>query len=192
VTTTSGSGLDAAAALDFDNYNPRTIIVAVNELQGHGAGALSVVEGFLARPDTPRPATGLFWVLRVLVDVPPSPGFPPVAIGTPTVDPPTDHARLPRFPIVLLGDVPLLPLRGYVLAGLSQPVEDHLRYYRMYGTVRSLPLQPPQSIEGMEDEFAAVWDEAYDGHGPAEGRAVVQEQLARMRGSALGAGGSPG
>ena len=180
MTSTSFPGLDAAAALGFDDYNPRIVIEAVNQLQGHGSDALSLVEQFLVDPDTPKPATGLFWVLRVLVEVPESQGFPMVAIGTPTVEPPEDPSQLPRFPIVVLHDVPLLPLRGYTLAGFAQPVEDHLRYYRMHGSVRSRPLHPPESHDSMVGDFAAMWNAAYDGHGPTEGLEVVSEQLARM------------
>lgn len=180
MTPAADTALVRAAPLGFEDYDPGVVIAAVNELQARGAAALSTVDDFLAGWQGPAPAMGLFWVLRVLMDMPGEQPFPAVAIGTPTVDPPADPVRLPRFPIVVVDDVPFLTVRGYMLGGLAQPVEDHVLYYRLWGTVRSKPLAPPSCFDGLEERFRSRWDDAYDGSGPPEGPAVVSEQLARM------------
>lgn len=186
MTPAADTALKRAASRGFDDYDPRLVIAAVNALQPRGDAALSVVDDFLAGREGTEPAMGLFWVLRVLMEMPGWEPFPAVAIGTPTVDPPANPGRLPRFPIVVVDDIPFLTVRGYVLGGLAQPVEDHVLYYRSWGSVRPSPLAPPPSFDGLEERFRSRWDDAYQGSGPTEGPAVVSEQLARM-----GAAGGP-
>src|SRR5262245_13157803 len=95
-----------------DDYDPGVVISAVNALLPLGKNAaLSEVAALEPEP----PASGLFWVLRVLFEVPDPPGFPPVILGTPAIPPPSDPASLPRYPIVVVRDVPLLIAGGYVL-----------------------------------------------------------------------------
>ena len=107
------ASLKRAADLQFRDYDAALVVAAVNELQPLGKEeALDRVEGFLSERAPEKPAYGLFWVLRVLFEAPGDTGFPPVRIGTPTVPPPERTGSLPRFPIVLAADVPILAVRG--------------------------------------------------------------------------------
>lgn len=173
------AALARAADMRFSDYDPARVVEAVNELQPLGKdAALERIEGLLADRNPQQPAYGLFWVLRVLFNVPAGAGFPPVRIGQPTVTPPPDPTSLPRFPIVLADDVPLLAVRGYTLGGLAESVDVHVRYYREHGTLRAAPLSP--SPKGAEAEFMRQWKDAYGESYPAEGPKVALEQLARM------------
>jgi hypothetical protein len=177
---TATAVLARAAALGIEDYDPGLIVEAVNALQPLGLdGALQPVERLLSQHDPADPPTGLFWVLRVLFEVPPEQGFPPVRIGEPSVAPPADASALPRFPIVVAGDLPLLVVRGYDLAGFAEPVEAHVTYYREHGTVRARPLVPASPEEALA-EFERRWTSAYGADAPKEGPEVVREQLARL------------
>lgn len=173
------TALDAAAAMTIDEYDPGLVVDAVNALQLLDQdAALARVDELIAQRRQDASNEGLFWVLRVLFDVPDEPGHPPVQIGKPTVPPPSRSALLPRFPIVLANDIPLLGLRGFFLGGLAEPVEVHAGYYRAHGTIRAAPLSP--SPEGALEEFLRQWKAAYGDSYPAEGPEVAREQLARM------------
>jgi hypothetical protein len=167
--------VDRAATRGFDDYDPYELAATVNELRPSGKeGALAAVAEACTR--TGGDAVGLFWVLRVLFDVPDD-RHPPVRLGEPTIPPP-DGAALPRFPIVLVRDVPLLVVRGYTLGGLPEPVEAHLEYYGEHGTVRPEPLAPGDP-EAVAAEFPAVWRSAYGDRYAGEAFARVSEQLRR-------------
>ena len=171
--------LARAADMQFEDYDPAHVVDAVNELQPLGKeAALERVEEFLSARGPQQPSYGLFWVLRVLFDVPAEQGFPPVRIGQPSVSPPSKSGPLPRFPIVIADDVPLLAVRGYSLAGLAEGVDAHVAYFREHGTLRSAPLSP--SPEGAANEFLRQWKAAYGESYPEEGPQVAREQLARM------------
>ncbi len=144
------SALELAATMDFQNYRPRLVVDAVNELLPLGRdGALERIE----RHD----GVGLFWVLRVLFDPP----LPEVRIGRPTTPPPDDPDALPRFPIVLALDVPFLVVRGYDLGGKAEPVSAHVAWLREQGILRDGPLRPASDPEAVREAFEAAWRAAY-------------------------------
>jgi hypothetical protein len=174
--------LEPAATIPLDAYDPAAVIRAVNALQPLGtARALDAIDAYLAGRAAGQETTGLFWVLRVLFDVPAAVGFPPVGLGQPTIPPPADPAALPRYPIVMARDVPLLAVRGYFLGGLPEPVEAHVAYFRAHGTIRPQPLRPPAGLDGVEEDFLRQWRAAYGDAHTAEVRATIQEQLRRLR-----------
>lgn len=173
--------LAQAATMPIEAYNPAAVIEAVNALQPLGKeAALAEVERYLQQQDKGAQATGLFWVLRVLFAVPSESGFPPLHLGQPAIPPPSEAGHLPRFPIVMVQDVPLLASRGYFLAGLPEPVEAHIAYYRLHGTLRAAPLAPPATAEGLEEQFLPTWQAAYGEEYAQEVRTLVREQLARL------------
>jgi hypothetical protein len=127
-------------------YDPRRIVEAVNALQPLGKEKalaalgeyLRVASGF---HDSGR--EGVFLILRCLFDVPDDPGFMPhMYCGAPSMSPPKDAKQAPRFPIVIQGDVPLLLITGYTLAGFPEQPESHLEYFRKHGQIRKQPLLP--------------------------------------------------
>ena len=55
---------------------------------------------------------------------------------------PDDKTLLPRFPIVIAGDVPFLITQWGGHSGPPQMPESHVAYFRKYGTLRAKPLMP--------------------------------------------------
>lgn len=139
--------IDKLPRADGVDYNPRDIIQVVNRLQGLGKEkALAVIDEYLrvASEYHSDARQGLFLVLRILFDVPANPGYMPrMMIGAPQPEDPEDPLLIPRFPIMLHDDIPIMLVIGYSLAGSPQPVEDHVRYFRRYGILRDRPLRPP-------------------------------------------------
>lgn len=173
--------LAQAAEMPLENYNPGSVIRAVNALHPLGKdSALARIESYLANRDTSKDAYGLFWVLRVLFEMPANMDFPPVRIGTPSIPPPAESERLPRFPVVLIRDVPFLVVHGYSLAGLPQPVEDHVAYFREHGILREYPLSPPDSMEGIQEAFLNRWKEAYEDQYATEVLTIIKAQIDRL------------
>jgi hypothetical protein len=171
------SALADAAALGFADHNPAVVMAAVNEVLPLGKNeALDAIEA-AAEGD----AIGLFWVLRSLFDMPPDPGFPPVRWGKPDVPPPADPATLPRFPLVLAADVPLLAVHGYALGGLPEPVSAQIIDYREFGELRDGPMELPEDLGVVESDFLAQWHRAYGDDEDALARELVSAQLARVR-----------
>ena len=173
--------LNRAASTRVEDYNPADVIAAVNALQPLGKEeALRRIDSFLESLGLEAYAHGLFWVLRVLFDLPAGQRFPPVVIGTPNIPAPADPEKLPRFPIVILRDIPFLVVRGYVLRGLPEPVDAHVRFFREHGVLRDRPLSPPASLEGIADEFSKLWTAAYAGAYAVEAMETFQRQLAKL------------
>lgn len=168
--------LERAAALGFEDYAPGVVIAAVNDLQplGKEAALDRVEQQAVAGGD----AIGLMWVLRALFEMPPDPGYPPVRWGEPDIPPPADAGALPRFPIVLALDVPLLAVHGYELAGLPEPVSAQIIDYREHGTLRDEPLSP-QAPEAVREDFLRQWRDAYGNEWLDAAAGLADAQLAR-------------
>jgi hypothetical protein len=169
--------IDDAARLSFDDHDPVLVVAAVGELVplGRDAALRRIREVAADVPPAPD-AVGLMWVLRTLFDVPADVGHAPLDLGDPDVPPPPGNS-LPRFPIVLVQDVPLLVVRGYVLAGFPGSVADNADFYEEHGRIRAAPLAPEP--DGLREAFHRVWGEAYPG-GPPPVDDVVAAQFARM------------
>jgi hypothetical protein len=85
----------------------------------------------------------MFLVLRTMFDVPDKPGYgPEMWVGAPHPSAPPDKKLIPRFPVALEADIPLLLVHGYALAGEPQGPEEHVDYYRQHGRLRAHPLHP--------------------------------------------------
>jgi hypothetical protein len=137
-------------------FNPLAIIQIVNTLQPLGKEkALAAISEYLrVAPDFDRPGPeGVFLVLRVLFDIPDDPGYMPrMAVGAPQPPGPEDPKKMPRFPILLQDDVPLLVVYGYNLAGLAEKPEwHHVPYFRDKGRVRAKPLRPSDAPLSLFD-----------------------------------------
>ncbi|KAB8141286.1 hypothetical protein F8S13_19515 [Chloroflexia bacterium SDU3-3] len=165
------------AVMEFEDYNPVDVIAAVNELLPLGK------EQALAQIGAARPqGYGLFWLLRTLFDLPEGQAFPPVLLGQPSIPPPANPQAIPRFPILIVQDVPLLVVGGYFLGGFPEPVEAHIRYFQAHGLLRAAPLAPPGASDVLLAEFQERWALAYGSAYSAEAAAVVKGQLARVFG----------
>ena len=150
-------------------YNPRTVIRAVNAILPLGKKkAISVIEEFLRVTsrwgDNGR--DGVFLVLRTLFEVPNDPRYmPPMYVGAPGPEAPDNPKLLPRFPIVIEGDIPFLVVRGYLLAGEAEDPEAHVRFFRECGTLRAKPLVP--TAEPLKALDALVKSDHWTFHGTA-------------------------
>jgi len=172
--------LEKADQASIEDYNPSYIIQAVNSLMPLGKeAALTQIDSFLRNRDGRKNAYGMFWVLRVLFEVP-SNHFPPVRIGRPYPPPPPDPAKLPRFPIMIVKDIPLLVVRGYDIGGLPEPVMSHVEYFRKYGVVRGQPLAPPATSDGVEQKFLHLWKTAYGDAYAGEALEAIKMQIVRL------------
>ena len=162
--------LDHASSSSLVSYNPGRIIQAVNDLIPLGKeDALASIAGYYEAADRQAdPRQGLFWVLRVLFDVPADPGYhPPVRLGAPRPAAPDDLRTIPRFPIMLIEDIPLLMVTSFILGGLPETVDSHLELFERKGLMRSRPLRPALDIENDDDReriiaaFVARYQAAY-------------------------------
>ena len=176
--------LKQAASRPIEDYDPGEVIGSVNYLQQLGKlRALAVLEELLTTPGLGE-TSGLFWVLRVLFDVPAGVEFPPVRLGQPSIPPPADVTQLRRYPIVIAQDVPFLAIRGYLLGGLPEAVETHIEYFRANGEIRTGPLAPATSFDVIEEDFVRQWRAAYGEAFLREALDTVRQQLRRLPGSA--------
>ncbi len=173
------SAVELASSMGYRDFRPRLLIDAVEELRPLGKEkALERIEAAArARPGD----VGLFWVLRVLFDPPPGERLPDVRLGRPAIDPPADPDALPRFPIIVVDDVPLLVIRGYALAGKAEPLSAHIDWYRRHGRLREAPLRPSADADAVRDHLAEAWRAAYGGDGRLdEVLQTVEPQLASL------------
>jgi hypothetical protein len=136
-----------------DRLRPLALVRAVNALHALGKDtALDVIDEYLrvssSLDDGGR--EGVFLIMRTLFDVPEG-GMPPMMVGAPSPAPPKDPAILPRFPIVIIADVPIKLVRGYALAGKAERPEDDVAAFRKIGTLRAKPLAPsPAALEDID------------------------------------------
>ena len=127
------------------NNDPLHLIRVTNYLQPLGKEkALAIIGEYCRIHDFDVDETWLFLLLRTLFDVPQPPGhMPDLLIGAMSPGPPKDRTRIPRFPIVIIDDVPFSLLWGVMLAGEAEPVTRHVEYFRKHGTMRAAKLRPP-------------------------------------------------
>jgi hypothetical protein len=170
--------LQRASSSEFATYDPGPVIEAVNALVPLGKErALAALDGFVARQDLAKdPHQGLFLVLRVAFEADP---HPPMLLGGSRPPPPPSPSALPRFPIAIVDDVPLMLVSGYTLRGLAEPVTAHLAYYREHGTLRTAPLAPAKGRDRMAG-FEAQYQAAYHAAPLDAERAYIRGQLARL------------
>jgi hypothetical protein len=175
--------VDRAPALGGYGYNPLRVIQIVNALQPLGkARALAVIREYLrvAAGWHHGAREGLFLVLRVLFEVPSNPGhMPPMFVGAPSPAAPKDPRRIPRFPIALRGDVPLMLVSGYALGGHPQPVEQHVEHFAKHGQLRRAPLRPTDDPTALLDDLrrSSEWPYA---KGDQHGAAMIANQLLQL------------
>ncbi len=71
----------------------------------------------------------------------------PPALGAPYPKAPKDPKAAPRYPLVLLGDVPLVVVQGYALGGHPESLKMHLDALAREGKWRVRPLNPKTAGE---------------------------------------------
>ncbi|HEX3762702.1 MAG TPA: hypothetical protein VHW23_28600 [Kofleriaceae bacterium] len=169
--------LQHASSSDFTAYDPTAVIEAVNALIPLGkTGALAALDRFIAGCDLTRdPHQGLFLVMRVLFDAAPHPAL---RLGGSRLKPPDPAPVIPRFPILMVEDVPLMLVDAYELAGLPDQLSTHLDYYRQHGELIA-PLRPAKV-----DRHAAFVQQFQQAYGVPPDRAEldhIDAQLGRLK-----------
>ncbi|MEZ0230559.1 MAG: hypothetical protein ACAI25_18200 [Planctomycetota bacterium] len=153
------------------SFDPRPLIEAVNTLQPLGKDkALAVLREYLRVASVSDNADDrVFLVLRILFDVPEDPGhMPPLRIGAPDPAAPADPKAIPRFPLVLQDDVPILLVRGYTLAGRPESAGAHVEHFAKHGRLRAAPLAPTNKPLAMIEAVVKAHGHLYaDGRGEA-------------------------
>lgn len=163
----------ADATLDAAKFNPSHTIRAVNALQplGKQIGVEVLWEYCRLNPDDDN--NGLFATMRTVFeipgDVPPQQGdyegprvvypdyFRPPALGSPSFWP-KDLKRFPRFPVVVIDDIPLTLVNGYTLGGVPESASYHLEILAKEGGWRRQPLRPSDDPAAAIEKFAKLVD----------------------------------
>lgn len=160
-------------------YDPADVMAVVNMLIPLGKEkALEKITAVL--PDNTLDAVGAFWILRTLFELPPEEFYPSVKIGRSDIPPPEASDIMPRFPIVIIRDIPFLVVRSYDLSGVPERVEGHINYFREYGIIRHQELLLPKHANGIEAEFLSLWESAYGDQYLREGTSNFKEQLNKV------------
>jgi hypothetical protein len=136
--------LDRAPQASGRTYAPLEMIKIVNSLVALGKErALAAMSEYLrVAPQWPREPDGIWLVLRVLFEIPSRPGYlPEPLLGSPWPAVPKDPKILPRFPMAVIDDVPLLLVSDYAVLGAGSVPPD-LEYFRKHCHARTKPLRP--------------------------------------------------
>lgn len=136
-------GLDGCNAA---HYNPRNMIAAVNafvKLKRKDV-AIAVIEEYLriCPEDHDFVVEELLLFFRVVFELPCKAAFPACRLGEFQPPPPADESLCPRFPIHVVGDIPVLLVDGYRLEGEYPSVSEELDFFKRHGILRKAPLVP--------------------------------------------------
>jgi hypothetical protein len=180
--------VNAAPKAEGEAFDPAKLVAAVNELVKFGSHrAIEFLRAFRAHERTAgRGGEQIFLVLRAAYDLRPGvAAFPPMLIGGPDWEPSAASVPLlPRFPLVLEADLPLMPVMGWFLGGEAEDPSAHLDWFEKNGTLRTAPLRPPDDPAAAVDAFIARVPELAAAKG-AFRRAMLRAQVARAAASAL-------
>jgi hypothetical protein len=123
-------------------WDPVWAIKMVNTLQPLGEGkALAAMQEFIRVTLYLENDDMMNLLLRVLYAVPKDPGYMPPFFSM--VPGNSKDPRVPRYPILILGDVPLLVARHLPFTtGPSQDFAKQVGFFRGHMTIRGKPLRP--------------------------------------------------
>lgn len=170
--------IDSASGPGEDN--PLRLIQIVNALQPLGKGrTLAAIGEYLRVGGQDMP---VFLIQRLLFEVPADTGFmPPMAVGQPSVTEPANRKRVPRFPLVLVDDIPLDLVTGYMLAGVPEPAEFDVQYFQNNGTLRAHPLHPSNNplavLDRLQHSPQWIYRDKPGSGGYASDQDFIAEQL---------------
>jgi hypothetical protein len=179
--------LDRAPAAKGLTYDPREMIKIVNALVPLGKErALAVISEYLRiSPESHSDAReGMYLVPLVLFEVPSSPGFfPRPLLGNTSPEEPRDQKVLPRYPMIVVDDVPLLLVSDYTMLGARAAIPN-LEYFRTKCRLRSKPLRPtsePFSIpQKLMDSKQWIYSSEPGSAASNSGKVLLINQLLRL------------
>ena len=166
-------------------YDPLAMIRGVNAIQPLGKKrALLAIDEYVRICPESRNAEKVLLLLRVLFDVSTKGVRGPVYPGAPMPGRPPSWKAVPRFPIALEKDVPLLLVVGYRLEGAPLDAKHELRFVRQHGKIRIRPLAPPNEPLSAADDLVKSPKWLYtDKPGLGKhryGQAMIRNQLLRL------------
>lgn len=178
----------------YFHYNPLLVIRIVNTLQPLGAEKASAAIGEYIRvsDEFAYHREGIFLVLRVLFDVPETIDPNKVGLGMPSPAYPKDPHQIPRFPVALVDDIPLMLAGGYSYEGSPISMEDVLEFFKVNGRLHPQPLTPSKDPLGalkhlmkssqwiyadrtLQDPYSMKMTDMNDGE-----KDMIREQLLRL------------
>jgi hypothetical protein len=141
-------------------FDPRPVVRIVNTLHPLGkTKALAAIQEY-ARIKPPFPSgpwRGIHLILRALFEVPKSGHFPAMPVGEPFPGMDGNPNLVPRFPLIIVDDIPLTLVQGYLVAGGAGLPPD-FAFFRDSCKWRQRPLLPtsrPFSV--LEKIIASDW-----------------------------------
>jgi hypothetical protein len=141
------SSLSEVRFMDRD-YDPMTVVRAVNRLRAMGKPkAIAGLREYLrvATRDS-QVECGVILVMWVLFELPTDTGhMPSVAWGDLRPPPPIDLRDFPRYPILLVDDIPFVITNGWLLTGFVTPPQSYIDRFEKDGELRHAPLKPSKS-----------------------------------------------
>jgi len=170
--------------------DPMWAIRLVNTLQPLGkVRALAAIEEFdRVAPFWPKFSTDLIYVLRILFDVPGDRGYMPPVWSEITSEiapvPPRDHRRIPRFPVLIVGDIPLDLMLELSLRGAPPSLAKNISAYRMRASLRANPLRPTTEPFQIYSEFRKSYRWLYASDAEfRRGTELIKKQLLLVLGT---------
>lgn len=157
--------LNQAPCAQGDGFDPAALVRAVNTL--HAAGydqSIAALETYLklCGKDWQRnreyglDSEKLFFIMRLLfVRKDGNAQMPDMAMGAGDVNPPSDPATFPLFPLAVESDVPFMLVSGYCLAGMATPASLHLAYVKENCRLRNQPMMPSVTPEQAMQKLTA-------------------------------------
>jgi PDZ domain len=145
-------------SLNLAEYDPSAVIRAVNHLQSLGERkSISAMREYLRVASYLNPGReGMNLILRILFDIPADVGYmPPLSMGKLEPPPPANLRDCPRYPLVLVQDIPFCLPYGWSLAGHLPEGTEHLDYFEKHGHFRDKPLVPARDPVGVATSLAS-------------------------------------
>lgn len=170
---------------DGYTFDPGTHIRAVNLLRAEDKsrvidGLRKYCELSVGSSSWATDSTRVFLLLRLLF-VPTDTGahFPTIRIGKPSDTETPPVADFPLYPLVLLEDVPLLIVSGYMTGGVAEQPSSHIDFCERHCQLRPVALRPPDNPLPLAESLvkSARW---YRKTGVEQDRAMLAAQLLRL------------
>lgn len=165
-------------------FDPGTYIRAVNVLYREEqeqviAGLRDYVDSAVKKMDLVEGFTRVFFLLRLLFE-PIESGvlFPPVRMGRMIDIENPPYEFFPLYPLVLINDVPLLIVPGFILSGLPEEPMGQVDFCEHYCRLRRRPLHPPDNPLPLADSLLA--SEGWYRKEVEHDRGILRAQLLRL------------
>src|SRR5262245_20183297 len=145
-------------SFSINEYDPRKVIDAVNCLQPLGKRrALVVIREYLrVSSHWDRGRGGIFYILLVLFEIPQETGhMPKMVMGKFLPAAPSDLKEFPRYPLVVVEDIPFCIAWYYQLIGPRPDPSGYLDDFEKSCSLRKCKLVPPKDPLAVVKKLAA-------------------------------------